>query len=106
MTIELSELQSKHFEAIKWLISDQRRSGRSTLLMMAFFERALNNPGTEVLVWDHWPEEEARRRLLDEMFNIWVPKFKKEVRDKIFFVRTGNFIFYEGPPILLQDAWE
>jgi len=51
-TLNLS--QRKYIDAFKWLVGDERLTGRSYLLAICFIEKALNNLGKSVEVWDHY----------------------------------------------------
>lgn len=50
----LSKEQTKHVDSIRWLLSEQRASGRTFLLAYCFVEYALMNPGVWVHPWDHF----------------------------------------------------
>jgi len=62
--LELTPLQKKHLPAIEWLISDSRAEGKTFLLAFAFFQKALNNKGRWIRVFDHFPDERAKENLL------------------------------------------
>ena len=70
MDYKLTKEQSKHLESIEWLISDQRAVGKSFLLALAFIDKAVNNRGMLIRVFDHFPERQATIRLLCTIENI------------------------------------
>ena len=49
----LSKTQSKHIDAFRWLVSDKKLEGRSYLLAICFIEKALQNLGQSIEIWDH-----------------------------------------------------
>jgi hypothetical protein len=70
MKIELSKEQAKHYESIKWLISEgQRGSGRTYLMALAFVEKSIYEGGW-VRIFDHTPYEIAQKQLLMQIDNI------------------------------------
>jgi hypothetical protein len=66
LNFRLTKLQQKYLKAIEWLISpeDNRRSGRTTLMAIAFIKWALTHPERWIDIFDHFPTEEAKERLL------------------------------------------
>jgi hypothetical protein len=52
----LKPKQEEFFKAFCWLVSDERRTGRSHLLSLAFLHLALSKPGESVPIWDHYME--------------------------------------------------
>jgi len=54
--IELNDSQQDSVPALEWLFDMSHRragSGRTTLLVLAFINAAMNNPGTHIPVRDH-----------------------------------------------------
>ena len=58
LNIVPTEKQLEYWDAIKWLTShdiDDAGSGRTTLLAMMFILQAIENPGTKLQLFDHYP---------------------------------------------------
>jgi len=51
--MKLTEIQDAYYPAIKWLLGDQKHSGRTVLLAYAFVEKAYNNPKEIIYPFDH-----------------------------------------------------
>ena len=67
--IQLTQLQQRHYESVKWLINDNlsnRRSGRTFLMAYILLEQGIDNVGTWVSVQDHFAGAIATRRVLLE----------------------------------------
>lgn len=67
--IELTKTQTKYLEAFEWLVGSRgsRAEGRSTLLAVVFIQKAVNNPGQKVYVFDHNPGYFIYKRVLDQI---------------------------------------
>lgn len=71
--LTLTKKQTAYFEAISWLVSDERASGRTTLLALAFIDKAIKNAGQYIDVFDHFascPEAIGKRNMLNAITNI------------------------------------
>lgn len=102
MKIKLSKLQQEYYPAIKWLINDgPRASGRTTLLAVAFLEKAVETPGRKILVFDHFPiVRSVRDNMLDRvkaLFEIQSPEFKKTYELKIYKFDLSISIDFKSP---------
>lgn len=65
MTIRLTVDQEKHIESIRWLINGaNRRQGKSFLLAIVFIEKAVENIGEEITVFDHFNIRQNNRSFL------------------------------------------
>ena len=68
-SIKLTKTQEKHFEAIKWLLTENYRAeGRSYLMSYIFIEEALEYPGRSIRIFDHYPTEESKGHLMTRLF--------------------------------------
>ena len=57
LDIDLTRMQKKYWEGIKWLIDEKpinMRTGRSLLLAVAFIYQAIERPNKKIYVFDHW----------------------------------------------------
>lgn len=68
----LTETQQKHLEAIEWLLdfNINIRSGRSYLMAVAFIRMAIRHPKQRVYVYDHFPGQRDKERMLDSVRRI------------------------------------
>lgn len=55
MDIELTKLQKKHFDSIKWLFDEKRAEGKSYLLAIIFIQKAIRT-GAWITPRDHFTE--------------------------------------------------
>jgi len=65
----LNPNQRKHVDAFKWLVGGGRLTGRSYLLAICFIEKALNNLGKTVEVWDHCDTKGNMMSLIKEILS-------------------------------------
>lgn len=79
---KLTDNQAEQFKVLQWLISDDEKdriTGRTTLLAMAFMQKALDNRGTWVTVFDHYPDRYSEDRMIHTITQL-VPV---ELRDSL-----------------------
>lgn len=60
----LTKEQSKHLKSVKWLISDLCQVGKTTVLAVAFIEKALESPDRWIPVFDHHQSPMRKRDIL------------------------------------------
>lgn len=54
MKVKLTDEQVKHLDTVRWLVSDgYRGEGRTTVLAVAYLEKAMSNEGKPIAVVDH-----------------------------------------------------
>ena len=63
MEINLTKLQKKHFDSIKWLFDEKRAEGKTYLLAIIFIQKALRT-GMWVRPMDHFTEGGERANML------------------------------------------
>lgn len=52
--IQLTQKQAERYDTVRWLVNEgPRASGRTTLLALAFLEKAYHNQDSWVRVFDH-----------------------------------------------------
>lgn len=78
--IKLTDEQKEKYKTIQWLVNDgPYRTGKTTLLALAFLEKAEHYQGENVTIWDHLG---AKGRPLDfiksAIYNIWKQKHNKQ----------------------------
>ena len=79
---ELTKQQTAHLRTVEWLLSDDHEdiaTGRSTVLAVAYINKALEYPGRRIRVVDHFPAEQASRQLLSMI----VDTVKRERDEKL-----------------------
>lgn len=74
MKIELSKLQQKHFDSLKWLVSDSRRDGKTYLLAIVFIQKAISKQGEWVRPFDHYPEIHGLENLMNLIHGLLTDK--------------------------------
>ena len=71
MKQQLTKDQEKYLPALKWLVNSPIATGKTYLLATAFIECAVENPGKELVVFDHFPGHRNQELLLQAIFNLW-----------------------------------
>jgi hypothetical protein len=51
--LALTLQQAKYYDAVKWLVSDERCTGKTTLFQLACIEKAISRCGYTVCLYDH-----------------------------------------------------
>lgn len=96
----LTEHQKSCYYAIKWLMNpglSSRATGRTYLLAVIAIEEALSNPGTRIVLRDHFPGRDMDRYLMRTIQDI-LSKFPDDKLVKMFrFEREYNSIMYCEP---------
>ncbi len=71
-SISLTEDQEEKYQAIRWLLSSGPfRSGKSTMMAMAFIEQGLRDLGSEVLIFDHNRNPQCSQTMLEKIEGIF-----------------------------------
>ncbi len=61
----LTDLQKQHLPSILWLLSKDRRLGKSYLIAYAFIIKSLSNPNRTIYVFDHINTYNNNRIIID-----------------------------------------
>lgn len=72
MLFALTKQQQEYYEAVEWLIGDNNKNiavGKTTLMAFVFLEKALQNGGKYVYVFDHYPR--SKRNILNAIEKIF-----------------------------------
>ena len=92
--VYLSDKQIDGLKTTMWLCSDNNESGRSYLIAYCLLGQAINNPGKEVRIFDHFLSNDTKhmRSLIESIASvydinvcfsfhksIYVKKIKKEI---------------------------
>ena len=70
LVLNISKLQTKHHDSVKWLLMGARASGRSHLMAIVFIEKAIQELGNWIEVFDHVPYRECPRFVLEVILKI------------------------------------
>ena len=69
--ITLTEEQHKHYETVRWLLGDGHvASGRTTVMAYVFLEKAFDNLGIPVFVFDHITTS-RRREMISKIIRVY-----------------------------------
>jgi len=94
---KLTQDQQQKLDTLKWLISDHhndRETGRTTLLAMAFIEKAITNPGLWVRLFDHHIGGATNTILMSMRIESLIPEELKPA-----FKISNNSIMFSHDPI-------
>lgn len=95
----LKEEQLKHWDTVKWMVSDEARGkGRSTLLALAFIAEADRNLGRTVPLWDHYDTSVQTLRHTADRVAALLDQFKMD--DPTW--RVKEFEVYHCAPFTLK----
>lgn len=72
----LSKQQKKYWPAIMWLTDEfnYRQEGRTTLMALAFIRQAIEHRGMWIRVYDHYPNYQTHRLMLDTIHRLLPPE--------------------------------
>ncbi len=70
----LTPIEQMALPTIKWLLNHDgtaRGTGRTTVIAYALIETAIENPGKDIEIWDHYGTYDGKRIMYDRIHTVW-----------------------------------
>lgn len=93
--LKLTKEQNEHLKTVEWLLGDDRASGRSTVMALAFITTAVKKPNNQIEVFDHKQFVRAREHMM-----LTLDRLTKEmgIREQFLFNNRQFTIMYDARP--------